>query len=340
MEYEYAVFIGRFQPFHNGHLAVVERALERAEKILILIGSSDGPRTVKNPFTFEERRDMITSCLKEKYDGRFFFDPLEDEPYDDELWANNVCHRVNVRCGNDDDKILLVGYEKDHSSYYLKMFPQWKFFPVLQKHVMSATDIRYHLFKSYSNSKYINYTDDVPKQVFRFIEQFSQTIPYLYLLSEFNYIENYKKDWEYTPYPPVFVTADSVVTHRENVLLIRRGRAPGKGLLALPGGFVNQNETVYAAAIRELKEETSLDILKLAPYGSCYHQLFDHPDRSQRGRTITAAYLFEISDNKEPVIKADDDAMEVMWVPFENVRDMRSEFFEDHFFITEKFIAI
>jgi bifunctional NMN adenylyltransferase/nudix hydrolase len=339
MEYEYAVFIGRFQPFHNGHLAVVERALERANKILILIGSSDGPRTVKNPFTFEERRDMITSCLKDKYDGRFFFEPIMDEPYDDELWRYDVHHRVNQYCTLN-DMITLVGYEKDHSSYYLKMFPQWKFIPVLQKHVMSATDIRYHLFNA-SSKKYINtYTDDVPEKIWKFLDQFVKTDAFWNLLPEFTYIDNYKEDWKHTPYPPVFVTADCVVTHRENVLLIRRGRAPGKGLLALPGGFVNQNETVYAAAMRELKEETDLDILKLIPYGSCYDRLFDHPDRSQRGRTITTAYLFEIPDDKEPVIKADDDASEVMWVPFEKLRQMRSEFFDDHFFILKEFLKI
>jgi ADP-ribose pyrophosphatase YjhB (NUDIX family) len=53
------------------------------------------------------------------------------------------------------------------------------------------------------------------------------------------------------------------VTHQDKILLGKRNINPGKGMWSLPGGYVNRTEKVEAAAIREIKEETNLDI-KLA----------------------------------------------------------------------------
>ena len=63
MDYDYLVFIGRFEPFHNGHLAVARYGLTRARKIVFLVGSADTPRTIKNPWTVAERTVMIESAL-------------------------------------------------------------------------------------------------------------------------------------------------------------------------------------------------------------------------------------------------------------------------------------
>ena len=57
------VFIGRFQPPHRGHLNVLKSALSRAERVCVLIGSTDKPRTIKDPFSFDERRQMLASLF-------------------------------------------------------------------------------------------------------------------------------------------------------------------------------------------------------------------------------------------------------------------------------------
>ena len=49
--YRYLVFIGRFQPFHRGHKAVVDEALQRADEVIMLIGSANLPRSLRNPFS-------------------------------------------------------------------------------------------------------------------------------------------------------------------------------------------------------------------------------------------------------------------------------------------------
>ena len=60
-----ALFPGRFQPFHLGHLAVVEWLLKKYDKVIILIGSGQESHTIYNPFTAGERLLMIKESLKE-----------------------------------------------------------------------------------------------------------------------------------------------------------------------------------------------------------------------------------------------------------------------------------
>ena len=61
--YKYLVFIGRFQPFHCGHKAVIDEALQRADNVIMLIGSANLPRSLRNPFSVDERTAMIKGCL-------------------------------------------------------------------------------------------------------------------------------------------------------------------------------------------------------------------------------------------------------------------------------------
>lgn len=60
-----ALFIGRFQPFHRGHLTVAKRLSNKHKKLVIAIGSAQYARTPENPFPTEERKRMISSALKE-----------------------------------------------------------------------------------------------------------------------------------------------------------------------------------------------------------------------------------------------------------------------------------
>ena len=85
MDYDYLVFIGRFEPFHNGHAAVARYALSRARKVIFLVGSADTPRTIRNPWTVAERAVMIQSALGDAGD-RLIIRPLRDHLYNESLW--------------------------------------------------------------------------------------------------------------------------------------------------------------------------------------------------------------------------------------------------------------
>lgn len=112
-------------------------------------------------------------------------------------------------------------------------------------------------------------------------------------------------------YPRPAVTADCVVVTREanpKVLLIERGNEPFKGCWALPGGFMNMDETTEQCAVRELEEETGLRVNEIHQIGA-YSQL----DRDPRGRTITVAYLAIV--DKQTAVVGHDDAAKAQWYP-------------------------
>lgn len=103
------------------------------------------------------------------------------------------------------------------------------------------------------------------------------------------------------------VAADCVVFDSEGrVVLIRRKNPPYQGRYALPGGFVEDNETVEAACAREAKEEINLDVTNLRFVG-----VYSDPRRDPRGRVITIAYLAEADTSQ---LSAGDDAASAEWV--------------------------
>lgn len=101
------------------------------------------------------------------------------------------------------------------------------------------------------------------------------------------------------------LTVDCVVFKGNRIVLIRRGCEPFKGEYALPGGFVDIGESVEDACIRELKEETGLDVKKdsLKLIG-----VYSKPGRDPRRHTVSIAYLGEADLN---TLEAGDDAASV-----------------------------
>lgn len=345
--YDALVFIGRFSPFHLGHAAVVDEALRKSKMVVILVGSSYASRNIRNPFTFEERKAMIKACYPRE---RVIVAPLPDFPYDDNKWVKAVqstveAHVTSYLAMNYDDfkgvsydnaKIGLIGHNKDHTSYYLKMFPKWGSVEVENYMGLNATDIRDVLLRGFIPER----EGRLPHPVANWLGEFRKTQTYAKLVNEFTLIQRYKASWEGAPYPPTFVTVDAVVVQSGHVLLVKRKESPGIGLKALPGGFLNQNETLLEGAIRELKEETKIKVPIPVLKGSIKSQhTFDSPHRSSRGRTITTAFFIDLGFDLElPKVTGADDAEKAMWVPLNEVR--MEEMFEDHFFIMDYFLNL
>ena len=116
-------------------------------------------------------------------------------------------------------------------------------------------------------------------------------------------------DYNY-PFPRPAVTVDIIIFRMSGndpeVLLIKRGNEPYKGKWALPGGFVNKDESLEAAAARELKEETGLGGILLTQMHT-----FGNPGRDPRGHTVSVVYVGYLPVGA--VEKAGDDAAEADW---------------------------
>ena len=116
-------------------------------------------------------------------------------------------------------------------------------------------------------------------------------------------------------YPRPMLTADCAVINPKNeVLLIRRGNEPFRGCWALPGGFMEMDETIEHCAVRELMEETGLQVSEgdLRMVG-----VYSQPGRDPRGRTVTVAYCIRLNDCAE--VRGGDDAAEARWFPLNDL---------------------
>lgn len=333
--FDVAVLIGRFQPFHNGHAALLSKALETAPRIIVVLGSAFQSASAKNPFTWKERAAMIKSTLPEEVAERVRFIPIRNY-YDDRRWANTVLDAIKAET-QESSRIALIGYVKDASSYYLSLFPDWTFIECFKQGNIDATAIRQIYFETENEAAATALiTGLVPASINQYLKKWRALFLFSALKEEHLAIRDYRKAWGTGP----FVTLDAIVCANHHVLLIRRGTFPGKGLWALPGGFLEPHERLLQGAVRELREETGLGVsdsdLSIALKSIT---VFDHPDRSQRGRTITHAHYFDLPPLTHlPEISGMDDAAEAHWIPIDDLIEMEEMFFEDHFNILNHFL--
>lgn len=116
------------------------------------------------------------------------------------------------------------------------------------------------------------------------------------------------------------LTVDIVVVaplaSRTKVVLVRRSKPPFAGLWALPGGFVELNEPLAAAARRELREETGVEPVHLQQLHT-----FGDPGRDPRGWTVSVAYLACLTQDKAATLRlrAGSDADEAQWFDLEHL---------------------
>jgi 8-oxo-dGTP diphosphatase len=114
-------------------------------------------------------------------------------------------------------------------------------------------------------------------------------------------------------YPRPALTVDAVVFRKNHglleVLLIRRKHNPFKGMWALPGGFIDMEETVEEAVVRELEEETHLKVEELQQLHT-----FSALNRDPRGRTVSVTF-FGVVDSDQSQVSGGDDASDAKWFP-------------------------
>jgi 8-oxo-dGTP diphosphatase len=133
-------------------------------------------------------------------------------------------------------------------------------------------------------------------------------------------------------YPRPALTVDAIVMAGEPdsywILLIERKKDPFAGQWALPGGFIDMDETLEAACIRELKEETGLELTNMGQF-----RVFDAIGRDPRHRTISVVFYAFISDKQ--YVTGLDDAERAEWFPLDNLPTLAF----DHREIVELFLS-
>ena len=334
----------RGQPFTLAHDDVKKKAFEVADKVIFFLGSRNKPRTIENPFTYGERFAMLTSNLDNHgiYDSRIY--PLDDFIYDDEKWKKQIDDVVFRQCQNfgvkNASEICIVGGAKDE--WYMKLFPEYKKIPMSPRLIcydgvalvpLNATDVRDAFFnKSYSASK-----DDLkhmlPQPTIDYLNEWRNGKWFSYIAEEFATIKSNRKRFGLGP----SLTCDNVITQNGCVLLVKRKNHPGKGLWAVPGGFLDLGETLEEGAFRELQEEASATITLdefRRKYRVCSN-IYDNPRRSIASRIVTSAYFISLPSDFELKTTAGDDAAQTKMFRLSEVKGMAHMMYDDHWAIIE-----
>lgn len=342
MRFDVLVLIGRFAPFHDGHLTLLQHALAHARRVVVFLGSAGRARDSSHPWSTAEREQMLRAALPEAGE-RLSIRPLRDHLYNENAWIAEV--QAAVRDGLDDagPNALTIGLARgrdDPATAYLTAFPQWPLVDIPLVDCLPARALREHFLED-SDAGMALVRANVPPAVAGLLEEFRARSPhYAGLVEERSFLETYRRGWASAPYPPTFVTVDGVVVHSGHVLLVQRRAQPGKGQWALPGGFVRGGERLLDAILRELREETRLKLPAPVLRGSLRaREVFDHPERSLRGRTITHAFLFEFPSGELPAVRGGSDASRARWLPFSELSAMESQMYEDHFHIVGHFLG-
>lgn len=181
MDFDACVLIGRFQPFHLGHLAAVEQGLQLAPQVVIVLGSHRAMRSLRVPWNTNERIEMIHQSVSPKKRQRIHCVGVRDRLYNEGLWQHNVRQEVANIVGAS-ARIALVGHIKDASSYYLKHFPEWHLHDTGCIQGLNATDFRLRYFTTTAHA--IPYTQFVTKRVSSFLKHFRKTLSFANILEE------------------------------------------------------------------------------------------------------------------------------------------------------------
>lgn len=311
------IFIGRFQPVHNGHIHALGVAASQVSKLYILIGSANQCRSIRNPWTFDERKQMLALKLHAAQITNYEIIPLNDYRYNNSQWMSDVRGTIeHFNMGTP----TLFGHIKEGNDY-LKWFPELPFRSIEAEYNIHATDIRVKMFNDH---------DPMMPETVR---------------GDYAFYQKEKELFNDYPFPDTlnFNCSDAILECQGHILLIQRKYAPGAGAWALPGGFRNRKESFLDCAIRELQEETNVRVPEKVLRGSIVKtELFDDPNRSFGIPRNTMAVYMRINPNPDftlPRANGADDAALCKWVPLTDALN-NIEMYDDHKDIISKVTGV
>lgn len=263
------MFIGRCQPPHAAHVASVLAALDVAPRALVLLGSANLARSVRNPLSAGERALLLRGAVREAGGDvrRLEILPLSDR-FDATRWATDV-HVLAADVFGPSAPVTLVGHEKDDSAAYLRWFPSWRRLVLAGVPGLNATDIR----EAWFTGRVL--PPGVPPRVAHWLGAFGRSAAFSRLQAEWTAVQDVRSH-----------VPAGVRLHEERRLHVRdrcvwlatRSGAIGQGLWELPGRMLPVGETPTTPGV-----------------------VFDHPARSLVGQAVAHVSTGPPSEPSRPV---------------------------------------
>ncbi len=321
--YDTAVVIGRFAPFDIHHAERLSRIGDLAKRVVILVCAAEAAPSCRMPWTAAEREAMLRAGIGAT-DAEIGC--VDDHVYLPEAFTAEVIARAAAQ-----GTVCVVSRPADVRPEALAALPQ-----VWTRISVDAPLLDLEGFYG-DTAAFDAWASQVPEMVKTWLEDWRTTPTFTAMAAENRYVGQYLESWKVAPYPVCFVAVDIFVIHADpsgtpHLLLVRRGGIPGRGQWALPGGYLEPDESLLNGALRELQEETGM-VLSPQVVAASFKgaEVFAEPDRASRGRVITHAHRFVFEAGPLPVVEGADDAEHAVWTPLSDLAAMRDCFFEDHY---------
>lgn len=329
-----AVFIGRFQPFHKGHLHSVCFALEHAAKLIIVIGGHRLAPSVRGPWSSEQRIDMILSCLTPAQKKRIRFVTVRDRLYSEDMWVSNVIGEVSKIA--EDSAIALVGHEKDASSYYLRSFPNWVFLETGNYKGINSTDFRNSFFLTSVN--HIDYSN-ISFKVANALKKYRKTPDFKELQKKYKYVESAIRFPKKTFTPDI--VCNSLLLTSRYILLVKNQDTLSKNLYSLPECELDQHDNAENCSLKNLAQTTKFDILSvnLKKYIKKSHT-FQYAERFPVKTQQAVVFFYKLDLDVLPKVSSNKKMSSVEWVLLDDLFLIEDKFYADHFQIIQYFLGL
>lgn len=321
------VYIGRFQPFHNGHLDVLHQIIDKMDKnvdaITLVLGSSDSG-SPRNPLDSMTRYEMIQSILdndsyiaENRVRCRILVDSIHDSPYNWTMFGKWLQSQLCLHMPLCDNILCGMEYIKEYAN--LVGVSYWQATENVHIH---ATQIRQAFVENDTEFLKAN----LPAGIFA--DKYLHARIHEQIVNARNLQLKYIKDLN-PKYASVYKTVDNIVLCGGHILFVVR---KDNGKYALPGGFQDPTDlSAQKAAERELMEETGLDSSDWTPSASKnFDAPFRDPRSSEKVNAETTAFLYRINPKyllspngvmvpQLPKVVGQDDAADAVWVRLNEV---------------------
>lgn len=358
--YDAGLMLGRFQLVTEGHLAGVLAMVEAARLGVVGNGSANQSRDTRNPWTFDERREMWEAAIPLELLPRIRFFGQEDlgNPL---RWASAVENRMtrilkDERIDPDQAAIGLFGHRKDATTFYLDDFPAYILEQLPNVDGINASDLRETYFRMPDFDEWAaTARGRVPDGVVDWLRGFRREAAYARLAEETTRLDALLAPWERRrtpdgsgpPHDVTFTDAAAVIVQGNRVLMARRQSFPGRDLWELPSGRVEMREEPLAAAMRIAAARTGIDVTA-TQMRRAHRDTWTRTDpyRTTRGREILfpSAFLLtptprgrDVEERRRsmalPRLRASAD---VGFFTFDEIRHMRTEIYADHAIVIDQ----
>ncbi len=332
-KFDLAVVVDSCEPWRLGHVEAIERALQHATRVVLLVSAAGAARSVRHPFTTAERLELSRAeCAR--WGQRVAVQPLPDRLYQPQLWRGALRQAVAPHAKAGGRIVQLCPSRRP-----VPFLSDWAAMPAVELDGPEFWALRECLFGT-DGPGWQRVLDATTPGGAAFLGSLRGTPAWDALRGEYEDIQSTRAKWRRAPYAPVLATVDALVLHEGHLLLVQRARNPGAGLWALPGGFVDPGETLLQACLRELHEETGLTPGDAAAaVAAVQPMVFDAPTRSLRARIVTHVFRFDLASGPRPSIAGGDDAGDAQWIALPRFLDMEEQCFEDHFHIVGRMLG-